>query len=60
MKQDSKGSSGSVAARRQSDTAMQRIGDELRSMYDSITREPIPDKFLKLLEELEAKDNREG
>ncbi|MEL6244893.1 MAG: NepR family anti-sigma factor [Pseudomonadota bacterium] len=28
-----------------------RIGDRLRQLYDEVANEPVPDDFLKLLEE---------
>ncbi len=31
------------------------IGRQLRAVYDEVAREPVPDRFLKLLEELERK-----
>jgi hypothetical protein len=30
------------------------IGKQLRQMYDSMTREPVPEKFKRLLDRLEA------
>ena len=36
------------------------IGRELRRMYDEIAREPIPEDFLDLLRELDAKDGNSG
>lgn len=37
------------------------IGRQLRAVYDEIVNEPVPDRFLKLLEELELQrtDNDE-
>lgn len=31
------------------------IGRQLRAVYDAVANEPVPDRFLKLLEELERK-----
>jgi hypothetical protein len=31
------------------------IGRQLRAVYDEVAQQPIPDRFLKLLEELERK-----
>lgn len=31
------------------------IGSQLKTAYDEIVHAPVPDKFIKLLEELEAK-----
>ena len=57
MKKSRKEIPPSSRARNPRDAAIQqRIGEELRVMYDGVTKEPIPDKFLKLLDELEAKD----
>lgn len=32
------------------------IGDELRKMYKGVVEESVPDEFLQLLEEAEAKE----
>ncbi|NBC21221.1 MAG: RNA polymerase subunit sigma-70 [Alphaproteobacteria bacterium] len=31
-----------------------RIGDQLRRLYDDVANEPIPEEFLKLLEEADT------
>jgi hypothetical protein len=31
------------------------IGGRLRAMYDSVLREPVPDRFLDLLRQLDTK-----
>ncbi|MBS0472998.1 MAG: hypothetical protein JSR60_18150 [Proteobacteria bacterium] len=36
------------------------IGRELRRMYDGVAQEPVPDDFLKLLEEIDAKNGGKG
>jgi hypothetical protein len=36
------------------------IGRELRRMYDGVAQEPVPDDFLKLLEEIDAKGGNKG
>ena len=36
------------------------IGRALQAHYDDLIREPIPDRFLVLLAELEAKEQRHG
>ena len=36
------------------------IGRELRRMYDEVAREPIPEDFLDLLRQLDAKDPSSG
>ena len=33
--------------------AQDRIGERLKQMYDSVVREPIPDRFVDLLARLE-------
>jgi hypothetical protein len=33
-----------------------QLGRQLRSIYSDIANEPVPDRFVKLLEELEAKE----
>jgi Anti-sigma factor NepR len=37
------------------DAAQQLIGQQLKAVYGEIVRQPIPDKFLQLLDELERK-----
>jgi hypothetical protein len=32
------------------------IGNRLRAYYDGVAKEPIPDRFLELLKQLDAKD----
>lgn len=34
----------------------ERIGQQLRAMYDHVASEPVPDRLLQLLEELEQAD----
>jgi hypothetical protein len=36
----------------------ERIGRELRSMFEDVVAEPVPEKFRALLEELERKSRR--
>lgn len=36
------------------------IGRQLRAVYNEIVEEPVPDRFLKLLAELESKQNGES
>ena len=33
-----------------------RIGSQLRAMYDGLVSEPIPDRFLELLNQMEEQD----
>ncbi len=33
-------------------TAQDRIGSELRAMYDNLLNQPIPDRFIDLIEKL--------
>jgi Anti-sigma factor NepR len=33
------------------------IGRQLRAVYDEVVNEPVPDRFVKLLEELERKQS---
>jgi hypothetical protein len=35
------------------------IGRQLRAIFDEVTSQPVPDKFLKLLEELERKSTKD-
>ncbi|MDB5571330.1 MAG: Anti-sigma factor NepR [Hyphomicrobiales bacterium] len=37
-----------------------RIGTKLRSYYDELLSEPIPDKFIELLVKLDEKERKEG
>ena len=32
-----------------------RLGDQLKRLYDDVVEEPIPDEFMKLLEEADHK-----
>jgi hypothetical protein len=36
------------------------IGKHLRAVYDDVINEPVPDKFMKLLEELERSTTRKS
>jgi hypothetical protein len=36
------------------------IGRELRTMFDDVVAEPVPERFQKLLEELERKSRSDG
>jgi len=38
--------------------AQANIGSLLRAMYDSALHEPVPDRFLELLRQMEAKAER--
>jgi hypothetical protein len=43
------------------DRAVQsRIGDHLRSMYDDLTRQPVPDRFRDLLARLDERERDPG
>jgi hypothetical protein len=37
----------------------QQIGEKLRSMFDAVLTEPVPEKFRRLLDELERKSSRD-
>lgn len=39
-------------------TAHARIGNHLRRMYDDLADEPVPDKFLEILADLESKEKK--
>lgn len=41
---------------RLSEDVQNRIGEQLRALYDQIVEEPVPDHLLKLLKRLEAKE----
>ncbi|MEQ9315852.1 MAG: NepR family anti-sigma factor [Henriciella sp.] len=38
-------------ASRATKVRQKRIGDQLRRLYDDVTKEPVPDEFLQLLEQ---------
>lgn len=49
---------GAKTRRRPVDAAVQeRLGRKLKSVYDEVLSEPVPDRFLDLLAELEAQDS---
>ena len=39
--------------------AQRLIGQRLKSAYDELVRQPVPDHLLKLLEELERKESQD-
>ena len=41
------------------DASQSAIGRQLRAVYSEIVQQPVPDNFLRLLEELERKETRE-
>lgn len=41
------------------DASQTAIGRQLRAVYSEIVQQPVPDNFLRLLEELERKETRE-
>ena len=43
-----------------SDAVQETIGRSLKAHYDDIAKEPIPDKFLVLLAQLEAQELKGG
>jgi hypothetical protein len=47
---------GSAAAVKLDTSAQALIGQQLRAVYGEIVNQPIPDHLLKLLEDLERKD----
>jgi hypothetical protein len=43
------------------DERIQRqLGAKLKALYDEVARQPIPDRFRKLLEDLERKEKNAG
>ena len=36
-----------------------QIGEKLRTMFDDVLTEPVPERFRKLLEELERKSSKD-
>lgn len=57
---DDAGKSPGGKARGTSDDATSEISRKLRSLYDSVQAEPIPDRFLDLLEKLDEVEGRSG
>ena len=41
------------------DRTQAAIGQRLKAVYSEIVQEPVPERFLKLLEELEQKERRQ-
>ncbi|SMF79002.1 hypothetical protein SAMN06265365_13436 [Tistlia consotensis] len=39
-----------------SEEAARRIGDELKVFYDGLVQEPLPDRFVQLLQQLEQRE----
>ena len=53
---------GSAQARPTADSAFamhEHIGRQLKTMFDEVVTQPVPDKLLKLLEELERKQAKD-
>jgi hypothetical protein len=42
------------------DSADAKLSGELKSMFDTVARQPIPEHLLELVEELEEKRRREA
>jgi hypothetical protein len=36
----------------------ERIGDHLRAMYDDLMQQPVPDRFVELLNRLEKRNEK--
>jgi hypothetical protein len=36
------------------------LGRQLRALYDEVASQPVPDRFLKLLEQLEQREAKHG
>lgn len=58
----SEGSDGAASQRPLDDLSSSQIGKRLKSMYDEVAQEPVPDKFMDLLASLERaeKDRSNG
>ena len=52
----SSGGAGSLLDR----TSQARIGQMLRHIFSDVAEEPVPDRFVKLLEALQAQENARG
>jgi hypothetical protein len=60
MSKTSRGRSDGTGTSRGGDSSVERaIGSRLRAYYDEVAREPVPDRFVNLLKQLddEAKKN---
>ena len=44
--------------KRRKPSVQDHIGQELRAMYDEVLRQPIPDRFLELLNALDEKADK--
>jgi hypothetical protein len=45
-----------MQAKQEPETVMDRaIGAKLRALYDEVAREPVPDRFVELLKQLDEK-----
>jgi hypothetical protein len=53
MRTDTQGSSAEVGGMRIDPQIQTEIGRHLRAIYDDVINEPVPTKFLELLEKLE-------
>ncbi len=40
--------------------ARNKIGQRLKTMYDNVVQQPVPDRFVQLLDELDSKRKRGG
>lgn len=46
---------GRASTKRDNSAIQSILGDRLRLYYDDVAREPVPDKFLELLKQLDEK-----
>ena len=53
-------SSESAEDRRDRHARGKKIGDKLRALYDDVATQPVPDEFLKLLEDADEAPQNEG
>jgi hypothetical protein len=44
-------------AKRSDSSVQTAIGSRLRAYYDSVAQEPVPDRFLELLKQLDSKES---
>lgn len=56
---DSDGAKDGMGARKLDDASQTSIEDRLRSMFDQVASEPVPDRFMDLLDKLERSEKRE-
>jgi hypothetical protein len=60
MRADTTSGPGEYQGARVDQRVQSEIGKHLRAMYDDVIREPVPAKFIELLEKLERSSTQKG